>query len=1075
MKKFNESLLKKSLLAIVIIALSVPATFFLSYNLMKAHAKNAALRDIAVIAELHKGQVCQFLEMTRRRAQDFASDGFIRTQLLKEIRGSEVSFNNLSKYLVENKITIDESIKTIHVLSMEGRVVASTDNAEIGKDLSNKTVFIKGKDAIALAENPDGHDGLPELAVSAPIFSMSKKRAIGVLVNTIRLSELNKMLSGEYHMEQHAVLWDKGRWKGIEVYLVNRDKRMITNSIFVKDAVLKQIVNTLPVVTGLTTKKEMAGFYKDYRGIVVAGASNPIHPLGWLLVAEIDEDEILSFMKLMLMSAPIPAGIIIIVGIVLFITFFKKGVKPLHQISDSIKRIFCGNYNISIPVLAHDEIGMLCESFNNMTRNIKANTASLKKNEFRLAEARCVVPLGSWEWNIVKNEVYWSDEMYRIFGASQQEFGVTYEAFLQYVHPDDREFVKQSVDDALHEGKPYDIEYRILCKDATVRNVHAIAEVAFDATGRPIQMLGTVQDITEHKRREEEADPLQTQAEKTLEEQLCLTALRADIGIALIQRGNLRDILQKCAESLVKNLDAAFARIWTLNKEANALELQSSAGIYTHIDGQHSRIPVGMFMVGLIAEERKPILTNSVIGDPRVPDQEWARQTGMVSFAGYPLTVDNRLLGVMAIFAQKPLTEITLKALGSVSDSIALGIERKQKEVEQENLREQLYHSQKLESVGTLAGGVAHDFNNILAIIIGYGNLLEKSVGKNNPSRIYIQKILKSAERATHLVQGLLAFSRKQESRQKPVPINRILLQVKNLLSRLISEDIVLDIAPAKKDCIVMADSGQMEQVLINLATNARDAMPNGGKLTVLTDIVELGSEFIRTHGYGEIGTYIRISVTDTGMGMDKETQRRIFQPFFTTKEVGKGTGLGLSVVYGIIKQHGGYINVESEPGKGATFRIYLPLVKSTVEEEKPTSLPAPACLNGTEMILLAEDEEDVRNLTKSLLEEAGYKVMEAVDGYDTINKFMENKDNIHLLLLDVIMPTKNGRETYEVIRQIRPDIKALFMSGYSESVIHQKTILEEDLNFISKPFSQTALLKKVREILDNSVVSSKK
>ncbi len=921
MKKFNESLLKKSLPAIVIIALSVPAAFFLSYNLIKAHAKNAALKDIAVIAESYKGQVCQFLEMTRRRAQDFASDGFIKTRLPKEIRGREGSVNNLSKYLAENKITLDESIKTIHVLSMEGRVGASTDNSEIGKDLSNETFFIKGKDAIALVENPAGHDELPELAVSAPIFSMSKKKAIGVLVNTIRLSELNKMLSGEYHMEQHLILRDKERWKSMEVYLVNKNKRMITNSVFVKDAVLKQIVNTLPVVTGLTTKKEMAGFYKDYRGIAVAGVSKPIPHLEWVLLTEIDEDEILSFTKLILMSAPIPAGIIIIVGIVLFITFFKK---------------------------------------------------------------------------------------------------------------------------------------------------HAIDVVAFDATGRPIQMLGTVQDITEYKRMEEESDLLRKQAEKTVNEQLCLMALSADIGIALIQRDNLRNILQKCAESLVKSLDAAFARIWTFNKETNMLELQSSAGIYTHIDGQHSRIPVGMFKVGLIAEERKPILTNSVIGDPHIHEQEWAKQEGMVSFAGYPLIVDDRLVGVMAIFAQKPLPEVTFKALATVSDSIALGIERKQIEEEQKNLREQLYYSQKLESVGTLAGGVAHDFNNILAIIIGYGNLLEKSVGKGNPSRIYIQKILKSAERATNLVQGLLVFSRKQESCQKPASISRILLTVNNLLLRLIGENIVLDIAPANKDCVVMVDCGQMEQVLINLATNARDAMPNGGKLIIRADIMELGSEFIRTHGYGEIGAYVRISVTDTGMGMDKETQRRIFQPFFTTKEVGKGTGLGLSIVYGIIKQHGGYINVESEPGKGATFRIYLPLIKSTVEEEKPTLLPVPAYLSGTEMILLAEDEEEVRNLTKSLLEEADYKVIEAVDGYDTINKFMENKDNINLLLLDVIMPTKNGREAYEEISKIRPDIKALFMSGYSESSIHQKTILKEGLHFISKPFSQTALLKKVREILDN-------
>ncbi len=731
MKKFNESLLKKSLLAIVIIALSVPVTFFLSYNRIKAHTQNVTLKDIAVIAESYKGQVCQFLEMTRRRAQDFASDGFIRTRLPKEIRGREGSVNHLSKYLAENKLTLDESIKTIHVLSMEGRVVASTDNAEIGKDLSNETFFIKGKDAITLVENPAGHEGMPELAVSAPIFSMSKKKAIGVLVNTIRLSELNKMLSGEYRKELHSIPLDKGRWKSMEVYLVNRDKRIITNSIFVKDAVLKQIVNTLPVVTGLTTKKEVAEFYKDYRGVMVAGASKPIPQLEWILLTEIDEDEILSFMKLMLMSAPIPAGIIIIAGIVLFILFFKT------------------NY--------------------------------------------------------------------------------------------------------------------------------------------------------------------------------------------------------KCAD---ENLSA----------------------------------------------------------------------------------------------------------------------EKKRMEEEQNALREQLYHSQKLESVGTLAGGIAHDFNNILAIIMGYGNLLEKSVGKNNPSQIYIQKILKSAERATHLTQGLLAFSRKQGGCQKPISISRILLAVNNLLLRLIGENIVLDIVPAKEDCVVMADCGQMEQVLINLATNARDAMPNGGKLIIRADIMELDSEFIRIHGYGEIGAYARISVTDTGIGMDKETQRRIFQPFFTTKEVGKGTGLGLSIVYGIAKQHGGYINVESEPGKGATFRIYLPLAKSTVEEGKQISLPA--YLNGTEMILLAEDEEEVRNLAKSLLEEAGYKVIAAVNGYDTINKFMENKDNINLLLLDVIMPTKNGREAYEEIRKIRPDIKALFMSGYSESVIHQNTIIKEGLHFISKPFSQTTLLKKVREILDNSIVS---
>ncbi|MDO8141390.1 MAG: response regulator [Candidatus Brocadiales bacterium] len=392
-------------------------------------------------------------------------------------------------------------------------------------------------------------------------------------------------------------------------------------------------------------------------------------------------------------------------------------------------------------------------------------------------------------------------------------------------------------------------------------------------------------------------------------------------------------------------------------------------------------------------------------------------------------------------------------------------------EEEQNKLREQLYHVQKLESIGTLAGGVAHDFNNILAIIIGYGNMLEKNIGKDNPSWFYVQKILKSAERATNLVQGLLAFSRKQGSSQKPVVINKILIQVKNLLSRLIGEDIVLDVVLTDKESIVMADNGQMEQVLMNLATNARDAMPNGGKLTIYSDVVVLDNEFIKNNGYGKIGTYVLISVSDTGMGIDKNIQRKIFEPFFTTKEIGKGTGLGLSIVYGIIKQHNGYICVDSEHGKGATFRIYLPVItKSTAEEGKPS--PLPAYLKGTELILVAEDEAEVRSLARLLLEEAGYKVIEATDGCDTINKFMENKEDVSLLLLDVIMPVKNGREAYEEIRKIRPDIKVLFMSGYSKGVIDKKSFPKEGLHFVSKPFSQTTLLKRVREILDNSIIS---
>src|SRR3989338_2139379 len=308
-------------------------------------------------------------------------------------------------------------------------------------------------------------------------------------------------------------------------------------------------------------------------------------------------------------------------------------------------------------------------------------------------------------------------------------------------------------------------------------------------------------------------------------------------------------------------------------------------------------------------------------------------------------------------------------------------------------------------------------------------------------------------------------FSRKQPSNLEPINLNEIVKEAESILVRVIREDIKLRAVLTDKKCIVMADSNQIEQVLTNLATNARDAMPNGGSLTISTDIMEMDDAFIKAHGYGVKGMYALISVSDTGIGMDEITKERIFEPFFTTKGVGKGTGLGLAIVYGINKQHNGYINVYSEPGKGTTFRIYLPLVEAEVERKKPEAHIIHK--GGTETILVAEDEEDVRELTKIVLEGHGYTVIEAVDGEDAIDKFKENKDKIHLLLFDVIMPNKNGREAYDAIKEIRPGIKALFMSGYSGDIVYRKDILGNGLHLIAKPVSPTELLKRVREALD--------
>jgi PAS domain S-box-containing protein len=380
-------------------------------------------------------------------------------------------------------------------------------------------------------------------------------------------------------------------------------------------------------------------------------------------------------------------------------------------------------------------------------------------------------------------------------------------------------------------------------------------------------------------------------------------------------------------------------------------------------------------------------------------------------------------------------------------------------------LEQQLLQAQKMEAIGQLAGGVAHDFNNILTAIIGYGNLLKTEVSQNEILSTYAMHILNSAERASHLTHNLLAFSRRQMINPRPVHVNNILNVLKTFLPRLIGEDIELSMFFAKKVLMVIADSSQIEQVLMNLATNARDAMPDGGRLTIRTNQVELDSEFIMAHGYGKIGSYAIISVEDTGQGMDKETKERLFDPFFTTKEVGKGTGLGLSMVYGIIKQHNGYIDIQSELGKGTTFKIYLPLTQSTVEDKKPESLPV--LKGGTETIIIAEDDIYVREFLKNILTEFGYKVLEAIDGEDAMIIFNAHKDTIQLIILDVVMPKKDGKEVYHEIKKVSPDTKVIFMSGYATDILYKKGIVEEGLIFISKPISPDELLIKVREVLD--------
>ena len=391
---------------------------------------------------------------------------------------------------------------------------------------------------------------------------------------------------------------------------------------------------------------------------------------------------------------------------------------------------------------------------------------------------------------------------------------------------------------------------------------------------------------------------------------------------------------------------------------------------------------------------------------------------------------------------------------------------------ERRALEEQLRQSQKMEAVGRLAGGIAHDFNNLLMVISGYSEFLLERLGAEPELRASAQEIAGAADRASSLTRQLLAFSRKQMLAPKMVNLNSVVTENIKMLTRMIGEDIDLVMVPAENIWPVRADSGQIEQVMMNLAVNARDAMPSGGKLTIETSNITLDEDYARYHAPLRPGDYVMIAISDTGAGMDTETQSHIFEPFFTTKGP-KGTGLGLSTVYGIIKQSGGYIWVYSEVGKGTTFKIYLPRVAATGETAIAHAAAAREVREaepGTETILVVEDEANLRYLARQYLEKQGYKVIEAADGAVAMQIAVAHEGVIHLLLTDVIMPGMNGRELAQRISEIRPNVKVLYMSGYTENVVGHNGTLDAGVRLLQKPFNLRDLKSKVREVLDTSL-----
>ncbi|MFQ5442164.1 MAG: EAL domain-containing protein [Thermodesulfobacteriota bacterium] len=516
MEKPSFSLSKKFFVFLIVILLPVISGFFYIYYEYKESIKRQNLDDLTVIADAYEGQVFAFLEMAKRRTEDFARDGFIMDELEKEASGAEREHAALDDHIVKNKLPLDHYVRRIFVATIEGKVVSSTDPSLKGTDISKEEFFIKGKKGTTVTELPSAPSGPIDLAISAPVPGKKTGEKRGVLTKVIPVSELNRVLSGELSRDLGAVSWNRGRGKTMEVYLVNRDGRIIAGTFTRKGGEGGGKIDTLPVRACLDSGKEISVFYKDFRGVDVAGASMCMPRLKWTLVVKYDAAEAVRPVLLLRKSASIVALVISGLVFLLFIVFYRRTVFYLKKIYSGATVMAGGDYSVEIPVETGDEIGALAAAFNGMASEINGRKKELTKIVESLKKAQEVAKMGSWDWDIAGNELSWSDEIYRIFGIDPDEFGASYEAFLGCVHPGDREFVKRAVNEALHNNKKYSIDHRIVLPEGGERVVHEEAEVVFEGGVKPLRMVGTVQDITERKKKEYELTKFSSVLERTM-------------------------------------------------------------------------------------------------------------------------------------------------------------------------------------------------------------------------------------------------------------------------------------------------------------------------------------------------------------------------------------------------------------------------------------------------------------------------------------------------------------------------------------------------------------------------------
>ena len=646
-----------------------------------------------------------------------------------------------------------------------------------------------------------------------------------------------------------------------------------------------------------------------------------------------------------------------------------------------------------------------------------------------------------------------------VFGKTREE--LLGQAFMPLVHEEDRAPTVEAMRALL--APPYTayVEQRALTKDGW-RWLAWQDTAVLDEDGQVIEIIGVGRDITEKKN-----------SENALQYRSAFEALVLDISTRFINVSSIdmQFEIESALEQLRQFVGTDGGSLWRMNGEQTGCTMQCAAGDLARRVRDMLPNAIALQNVGRWQAFRKgqPVVIDDVAQLQSVDVLDHLEPAGIRSLIDVPLVYRETLLGFVGFASCEPRqwTDDELSLLKLVAQVFTNALRRQEDERSLQSLHEQLLQSQKMEAIGRLAGGVAHDFNNLLTGITGYAEFAMGALSEDDPLREDLDEILAASKRAASLTSQLLAFSRRQVIHPEVLNLNQVVRSSQKMLARIIGEDIELEFRPGSRLGSVRTDPAQVDQILVNLATNSRDAMPKGGRLSIETKHVSLDEEYARLHADARAGEFVLLSVSDCGTGMDAETRRRVFEPFFSTKEKGKGTGLGLSTVYGIVRQNGGFIDVYSEVGLGTTFKIYYPRVDEAATKAR-ASRRTEAPPGGDEVILLVEDETMVRGLARRILSRNGYRVMDAPGGGDAFLLAEREPGRIDLLLTDVVMPKMNGRELYERLRTERRDLKVVFMSGYTDDIIAQHGLLDPDLIFVQKPFTADSLLRAVRRALDS-------